>query len=111
MKNIFKILFAAAVMSLSSCTGLLDMTPPDRVSDKVIWETTTSAEYAINYLYSYTYDITMGQSAAGQTEALTDQMKYGSYNNNAMCIIPSLIAYGDETNMTVRYLLTHRQCT
>jgi hypothetical protein len=104
MKNIFKILFAAAVMSLSSCTGLLDMTPPDRVSDKVIWETTTSAEYAINYLYSYTYDITMGQSAAGQTEALTDQMKYGSYNNNAMCIIPSLIAYGDETNMTVSYV-------
>ena len=104
MKNIFKILFAAAVMSLSSCTGLLDMTPPDRVSDKVIWETTTSAEYAINYLYSYTYDITMGQSAAGQTEALTDQMKNGTYNNNAMCIIPSLIAYGDETNMTVSYV-------
>lgn len=104
MKNIFKTLFASSLICLSSCTGLLDMTPPDRVSDKVIWATTESAEYAINYLYSYAYDITMGQSAAGQTEALADQMKYGSYNNNAMCIIPSLIAYGDETNMTASYV-------
>ena len=83
---------------------MLDMTPPDKVSDKVIWETTQSAEYAINYIYSYAYDITMGQSSAGQTEAFTDQMKYGSYNNNALCKIPSDIAYGDATNMTASYV-------
>ena len=104
MKNIFKTILAAAVVGLSSCTAMLDMTPHDKVSDKIIWGTTQSAEYAINYIYSYTYDITMGQSAAGQTEAFTDQMKYGSYNNNALCKIPSDIAYGDATNMTASYV-------
>lgn len=104
MKNIFKTILAAAVVGLSSCTAMLDMTPHDKMSDKTIWDTTLAAEYAINYIYSYTYDITMGQSAAGQTEAFTDQMKYGSYNNNALCKIPSDIAYGDATNMTASYV-------
>ena len=69
MKNIFKTFFVAALIGLTSCTSLLDMTPPDKVSDKVIWATTQSAEYSINYIYSYIYDVTMSQSSAGQTEA------------------------------------------
>lgn len=94
MKKIFKSIMAASVICLTSCTGLLDMTPTDRVSDKVIWESTQNAEYAINYIYSYIIDVTQSQSHAGMTEALTDQMKYGSYNYNSMCFIPSEIAYG-----------------
>ena len=94
MKNIFKSIFAASVLCLTSCTGLLDMTPTDRVSDKIIWESTQNAEYSINYIYSYIIDVTQSQSHAGMTEALTDQMKYGSYNYNSMCYIPSEIAYG-----------------
>lgn len=93
MKKIFKSILAAAVLGLTSCSGLLDMTPTDRVSDKVIWETTQTAEYSINYIYSYILDVTWAQSSAGMTEALTDQMKYGSYNDNAFCKIPSDIAY------------------
>ena len=94
MKKIFKSILAASVICLTSCTGLLDMTPTDRVSDKVIWESTQNAEYSINYIYSYLIDVTQSQSHAGLTEALTDQMKYGSYNYNSMCFIPSEIAYG-----------------
>ena len=94
MKKIFKSILAASVICLTSCTGLLDMTPTDRVSDKVIWESTQNAEYSINYIYSYIIDVTQSQSHAGLTEALTDQMKYGSYNYNSMCFIPSEIAYG-----------------
>lgn len=94
MKNIFKSILAASVMCLTSCTGFLDMTPTDKVSDKVIWESAQNAEYAINYIYSYIIDVTQSQSHAGMTEALTDQMKYGSYNYNSMCFIPSEIAYG-----------------
>ena len=94
MKKIFKSILAASAICLTSCTGLLDMTPTDRVSDKVIWESTQNAEYSINYIYSYIIDVTQSQSHAGMTEALTDQMKYGSYNYNSMCFIPSEIAYG-----------------
>ena len=94
MKKIFKSILAASAICLTSCSGLLDMTPTDRVSDKVIWENTQNAEYSINYIYSYIIDVTQSQSHAGMTEALTDQMKYGSYNYNSMCYIPSEIAYG-----------------
>ena len=91
-------------MGFSSCSDFLDMTPPDRVSDKVIWETTQSAEYTLNYMYSYVYDIVMSQSRVGLTEALTDQMKYGSYNYNAMAFIPSEMAYGDATTLSASYV-------
>ena len=103
MKNIFKTLLAVLVISLSSC-NFLDMTPTDRVSAKVMWEKTENAEYHVNYLYTYIYDVMMSQCSAGLTEALTDQLKYGSYNYNAMCYIPSEIAYGDNTTLTASYV-------
>lgn len=89
-----------AVFSLSSCNNFLDMTPTDSVSDKMMWTTTENAQYAVNYLYHYLYDSdnqSNGQCTAGMTEALTDEMKYGSYNYNAYCFIPSEIAYGGTT--------------
>ena len=92
-----KILFTILLGSLlvSSCNDFLDMTPTDRVSDKVMWATTESAEFAVNSIYSYTYDIFASwPSAVGMTEAFTDEMKYGSYVNFAMCLIPSQVAYG-----------------
>ena len=104
MKNIFKTFIVAALIALPSCTSMLDMTPPDKVSDKSLWQTTQSAEYSVNYIYSYIYDVTMSQSVAGQTEAYTDQMKYGSYNYNSLCFIPSEIAYGEATTFSAGYV-------
>lgn len=105
MKNIIKgILIAAISFGAASCSGFLDLTPPDRVSDKVIWENTQNAEYAVNYLYSYIYDVTASQSKVGMTEALTDQMKYGSYTYNSLCFIPSEFAYGNATTITANYV-------
>ena len=105
MRKLYKgLLIAGAILGFSSCSDFLDMTPPDRVSDKVIWETTQSAEYTLNYMYSYVYDIVMSQSKVGLTEALTDQMKYGSYNYNALAFIPSEMAYGDATTLSVSYV-------
>ena len=94
MKKLHKIvLLAGVILGITSC-DFLDMDPTDRVSDKVMWESTENAEYHVNYLYTYIYDVLMSQCSAGLTEALTDQLKYGSYNYNAMCYIPSEIAYG-----------------
>ena len=105
MKNIYKSAITALMaLGLSSCTSFLDMSPTDKVSDKVMWESTTNAEYHVNYLYSYIYDVLMGQCVAGQTEALTDMLKYGSYNYNALCYIPSEIAYGAATTLTAGYV-------
>lgn len=105
MKNIYKaFLTVLMVLGFESCTPFLDMTPTDRVSDKVLWETTESAEYHVNYLYTYIYDVLMGQCLAGETEALTDMLKYGSYNYNSRCYIPSEIAYGASTTITADYV-------
>ena len=58
---------------LASCNSYLDMTPKDSISDKVMWATTESAEYAVNSIYSYAYDIyATWPSAVGMTEAFTD---------------------------------------
>ena len=104
MKKILAGLFmAGALFSFSSCTEFLDMTPTDRVSDKTIWETTEAAEYNVNYLYSYLIDIVNGQSALGLTESLTDMLKYGSYNYNAHCYIPSEMSYGGSV-ITANYV-------
>lgn len=105
MKNIYKLIMSAVVaLGFVSCNSFLDMTPTDRVSDKVMWETTEAAEYHVNYLYTYIYDVLMGQCVAGETEALTDMMKYGSYNYNSRCFIPSEMAYGASTTITANYI-------
>ena len=105
MKRTIKtaIIFLSAAAAIS-CTDMLDLTPTDRVSDRIMWENTQNAEMAVNYIYSYTYDVYADQSVIGLTEALTDMMKYGSYNYNALCFLPSEFAYGDPTNMTVSYV-------
>ena len=72
-----------------------------------MWETTANAEYHVNYLYSYVYDVVMTQSRAGETEAFTDMLKYGSYNYMTRCFIPSEISYGLSTTLTAGYVDTY----
>lgn len=94
MKKIIAGFFLGVSICLTSCNQYLDMSPTDSVSDKGVWTSVKTAEYAVNYIYSYVYDVTSAQCTAGLTEALTDQLKYGSYNYNSLCRIPSEIAYG-----------------
>ncbi|MGM9752888.1 MAG: RagB/SusD family nutrient uptake outer membrane protein [Candidatus Cryptobacteroides sp.] len=88
------VLFAISALLFCSCEGFLDLTPTDRVSPKIIWGSTEKAEYNINYLYSYIWDLYSSPTSIGLTESLTDEMKYTSYNYNAFCLIPSEMAYG-----------------
>lgn len=104
MKNILKgFALTTAVLGCAAC-DFLDMTPTDSVSDKVMWENTKNAEWAVNSIYSYIYDVTANQSVVGLTESLTDIMKYGSYNYNSLALIPSEFAYGDATTITATYV-------
>lgn len=108
MKKILIALSLAGV--LTACNGFLDMTPTDSISDKVMWADTQSAEYAVNSIYSYAYDIFAAwPSSVGMTEAFTDQFKYGSYVNFAMCLIPSQVAYGG-TNLTNSFVSVYLGC-
>ena len=63
----------------------------------MVWSNVENAELAVNDYYRYIDYLSVfntGQCLAGSTDALTDQLKYGSYNYNAYCLIPSEIAYG-----------------
>lgn len=88
------VLSAVSALLLVSCDSYMDMTPTDRVSAKTMWETTQNAEYSINYLYTYIWDLNSSPTVIGLTESLTDELKYTSYNYNALCYIPSELAYG-----------------
>ena len=108
MKKIFIALSLCGV--LASCNKYLDMTPRDSISDKVMWSKTESAEYAVNSIYSYAYDIFASwPSSVGMTEAFTDEFKYGSYVNFAYCLIPSQVAYGG-TNLTNSFVSVYLGC-
>ena len=85
------------------------MTPTDRASDKLVWSKLDYAEQAVNDFYRYIDYLGVyrdGQCLAGMTEALTDQLKYGSYNYMAKCQIPSEIVYGGSV-LTVNYVSTY----
>lgn len=96
-------IWALSIFAVCSCNGFLDMTPTDRVSPQVLWSSTANAEYEINYLYSYIWDLNSAPTVIGLTEALTDELKYTSYNYNAMCFIPSEVSYGG-SNLTASYV-------
>ncbi len=96
-KYILGVSLIAAATVMPGCSDYLDLTPTDKVSDKGVWSSITTAEYAVNSLYTYLEDIAGSQCVAGMVEGLTDEMKYGSYLYNANCFIPSEIAYGGST--------------
>ena len=93
----------AICIAAVSCDKALDLTPTDQVSSKTMWETTHNAEYSVNHLYSYIWGYNASPTAMGLTEALTDEMKYTSYNYNSMAYIPSEFSYGGST-LTAGYV-------
>lgn len=83
MKRIINIqILLALLLIVSSCDTWLDLTPTDRLSDKVVWEDESGADKYVNGFYTYLHQY--GQFGTQQfegslTESLTDAFKYGSY--------------------------------
>uniref|UniRef100_A0AB33J5F6 RagB/SusD family nutrient uptake outer membrane protein n=1 Tax=Prevotella sp. GTC17259 TaxID=3236795 RepID=A0AB33J5F6_9BACT len=97
MKAIYLGLSLLVLMGVSSCNEFLDINPTNKATEKVVWGSPTYAEMAVNYFYA---DVArLGsfndyQCAAGMTEGLTDEFKYGNMNYNAENFIPNEISYG-----------------
>ncbi len=110
MKNITRILLLVGIaLSGVSCNKFFDdMQPNDKVSDKVIWQTTTNAEYYVNYLYDYVYVVVANQTNGSvMTEAYADMLKYSSFNAGHPGLFVSQMAYGQpytERNFVNVYL-------
>lgn len=112
--KIYTGMLATALLGLASCSDYLDMTPTDEVSDKTVWSSVASAEYAVNYFYHITdyfspyYDDTDGgQCTAGMTEGLTDMIKYSDTNYSKNHYIPSEMSYGEDAVLTANYVAVY----
>ena len=75
------LLLVTALTGFTSCTDYMNMTPTDKTSDKLVWSNENYANMAINYFYAdipYMGSYNDYECAAGMTEGLTDEFKYGS---------------------------------
>lgn len=109
MKSKILALILLGGILFSSCSDYLDMSPTDKVSDKVVWGNVKNAELAINNYYhyiNYLGNFSNGQSTAGITEGLTDMLKFGSMTYNAHMYVPNEIAYGGSV-LTASYTSTY----
>lgn len=104
--KILSSILLGVLLSLTACNDYLDMTPTDKASDKLIWSKLDYAEQAVNSFYhdiNYYGSFTTGQCVAGQTEGMTDILKYSSMTFNAHMYIPNEIAYGGSV-LTANYV-------
>lgn len=79
--RILTLILSFAALGLTSCNDWLNLTPPDRVSDKAAWESKESTDLYVNNFYEYIsiYGQFGDQQFQGNlTEGLTDTFKYGS---------------------------------
>ncbi len=84
MKKIFYILLYIAfpVLLFNSCSDWLDLTPTDKLTDKVIWEDESSVDLYVNGFYTYLNQYGQfgsAQASGNLTESFTSTLKYGSY--------------------------------
>ena len=77
--NIIPLLFAAAAMT--GCNNWLDMSPTDKVSDKIVWSEEEYIKQYVNGFYPYISRygaFETDDAQVGNTEGLTETLKYGS---------------------------------
>ena len=90
-----------AVFVFSSCSDWLDLTPTDKLTDKVIWEDESSVDLYLNGFYTYLNQYGQfgsAQASGNLSESFTNTFKYGSYSPghkaghaNSYVFDPSLI--------------------
>ena len=82
--KLFKIALLFGVASMIGCDDMLETTPTDRISDKLVWTSESNVTLYINGFYPYidrygNFGTAPGQFNGNLTEGLTETLKYGSY--------------------------------
>ncbi len=80
--KILKLAFLLGIASLVGCDEMLDTTPSDRISDKLVWQNEANVTLYINGFYPYIDrygNFGPSQFSGSLTEGLTETLKYGSY--------------------------------
>ncbi len=80
--KLFTIVLVLGIVSLTGCDDLLETTPTDRISDKLVWENKANVTLYVNGFYPYIDrygNFGASQFKGSLTEGLTETLKYGSY--------------------------------
>ncbi len=90
--------FLISVIGLSGCNKFLDLTPTDKLSDKVVWQKAENVELYVNGFYPYIniYGVFgTGDSYVGMTEGLTETFKYVSMTSGTNVGFANMLAYSN----------------
>ena len=80
--KLFTIVLVLGIVSLTGCDDMLETTPTDRISDKLVWENKANVTLYVNGFYPYIDrygNFGASQFKGSLTEGLTETLKYGSY--------------------------------
>lgn len=102
MKNkiTVRIAILLSFIGLFGCDELLETTPTDRISDKVVWESEANVTLYINAFYPYVDrygNFGTSQFSGNLTEGLTETLKYGSYVPGSKAGDANMYAFTPET--------------
>ena len=97
-KNIIHIALLAATVAMAGCNDWLDMSPTDKVSEKIVWSDPTYVTQYINGFYPYISrygSFETGDSQVGLTEGLTETLKFGSPTPGTNVGFANIIAFAE----------------
>ncbi len=97
-KYIIIIVSAVAAFAMTGCNAWLDMSPTDKVSDKIVWSDETYITQYINGFYAYLSRYSSFEtqdSQVGLTDGLTETLKFGSYVEGTNVGFPNRIAFAE----------------
>lgn len=84
-KQIINIVCAVAALAMTGCNDWLDMSPTDKVSQKIVWSDENNIIQYVNGFYAYLSRYSSFEnpdntqdSQVGLTDGLTETLKYGS---------------------------------
>ena len=97
-KKIIHIALLAATVAMAGCNDWLDMSPTDKVSEKIVWSDPTYVTQYINGFYPYISrygSFETGDSQVGLTEGLTETLKFGSPTPGTNVGFANIIAFAE----------------
>lgn len=97
-KHIVNIASAIAVLALAGCNDWLDMSPTDKVSDKIVWSDETYITQYVNGFYGYLSrygSFETQDSQVGLTDGLTETLKFGSNVSGTNVGFANIIAFAE----------------
>ena len=95
-KKIINIVLLAATVAMTGCNDWLDMSPTNKVSEKIVWSDVNYVTQYVNGFYPYISRygaFETGDSQVGLTDGLTETLKFGSATPGTNVGFANIIAF------------------